>query len=150
MSAMSRRTVVRGAAWTVPVLAVAAHAPAFAASTDAPRTNGPASYVVCKLAGAGQNCQSYRVTLTLDVQPDDTWDITLTEVTFNGTLTTFMPVDFVVRFDNRVITFEFCTDNKSPSHFDIGIKFTARNRRTGVSSAVADTASLTPGTVKNC
>ena len=141
---------MRGAAWTVPVLAVAAHAPAFAASTDAPRTNGPASYVVCKLAGAGQNCQSYRVSLTLDVQPDDTWDITLTEVTFNGTQTTYTPGAFVVRFDNRVITFEFCTDNKSPSHFDIGIKFTARNRRTGVSSAVADTASLTPGTVKNC
>lgn len=34
MSHYSRRTLVRGVAWSVPVVAVAAHAPAFAASGD--------------------------------------------------------------------------------------------------------------------
>ena len=36
MSDFSRRTVVRGAAWTVPVVAVAANAPAFATSHEPP------------------------------------------------------------------------------------------------------------------
>ena len=36
MPDFSRRTVVRGTAWTVPVIAVAAHAPAFAASHEPP------------------------------------------------------------------------------------------------------------------
>ncbi len=36
MSDFSRRTVVRGTAWTVPVIAVAAHAPAFATSHEPP------------------------------------------------------------------------------------------------------------------
>lgn len=36
MSDFTRRTVVRGAAWTVPVVAVAANAPAFATSYDPP------------------------------------------------------------------------------------------------------------------
>ena len=36
MSDFSRRTVVRGTAWTVPVIAIAAQAPAFAASNVPP------------------------------------------------------------------------------------------------------------------
>ena len=36
MSDFSRRSLVRGVAWTVPVVAVATHAPAFAASNEPP------------------------------------------------------------------------------------------------------------------
>ena len=36
----SRRTVTRAAAWTVPVIAVAATAPAYAASPCDPETGG--------------------------------------------------------------------------------------------------------------
>ena len=45
MSDFSRRTVVRGAAWTVPVVAVAAQAPAFAVSPPPPRRRSSTSPV---------------------------------------------------------------------------------------------------------
>lgn len=38
----TRRTLVRGAAWSVPAISIAAAAPAFAASTDASLSYGPA------------------------------------------------------------------------------------------------------------
>ena len=54
MSDFSRRTVVRGAAWTVPVVAVAANAPAFAVSAG--RVTFESLGIACKLPGA--SCQS--------------------------------------------------------------------------------------------
>ena len=53
MSDFSRRTVVRGAAWTVPVVAVAANAPAFAVSAG--RVTFESLGIACKLPGA--SCQ---------------------------------------------------------------------------------------------
>ena len=73
MSQYSRRTVVRGAAWTIPVVAVAANAPAFAASHDAPR---PTSALTCKET-AGSKC--YRFTLAFPV-PTQAWNLLLTSV----------------------------------------------------------------------
>ena len=52
---VSRRTVTRTAAWTVPVIAVAVQAPAFAASQ--PLNCGPTAE--CKLQGDGQNTKDY-------------------------------------------------------------------------------------------
>lgn len=52
---MNRRTVVRGAAWTAPVIAVMAAAPAYAASQDCqPEAK-------CKLQGEGQNTKDYLI-----------------------------------------------------------------------------------------
>ena len=50
MSDFSRRTVVRGAAWTVPVIAVAANAPAFAVSAGT--VTFESLGIACKLPGA--------------------------------------------------------------------------------------------------
>lgn len=55
-SSLPRRTVVRGAAWTVPVVAVAAAAPAFAVSR--PVCNVTAE---CKLPGEGSNTKDYAI-----------------------------------------------------------------------------------------
>lgn len=55
----SRRTIVKGAAWSVPIIAVAAQAPAFAASQ--PITCGPTAE--CKLPGEGSNSKDYVVRL---------------------------------------------------------------------------------------
>ena len=52
-----RRTVVRGAAWTVPVIAVASAVPAFAASQAI--DCGPTAE--CKLPGEGSNTKDYVV-----------------------------------------------------------------------------------------
>lgn len=75
----SRRTVVRGAAWTIPVVAVAAQAPAFAASTDAPRP----TVTVCKET-AGSKC--YRFYLTFAMPAYD-WSITLTSLVLTNSTT---------------------------------------------------------------
>lgn len=56
----NRRTVVRGAAWTVPVVAVAASAPAFAASGN-PEPPPPVDFanaVWCKIPGKSEGGES--------------------------------------------------------------------------------------------
>lgn len=55
MTDFSRRTVVRGAAWTVPVLAVAAPIPAFAVSKRC------RPFSTCKDPGDGSNTKDYEV-----------------------------------------------------------------------------------------
>jgi hypothetical protein len=59
MTQTTRRTLVRGAAWTAPVIAVAAAAPAFAASQ--PITCAPTAE--CKQPGEGSNTKDYVVRL---------------------------------------------------------------------------------------
>lgn len=56
MTDMNRRTVVRGVAWTTPVIVVAATAPAFAASA---LVCSPTAE--CKLPGEGSNTKDYRI-----------------------------------------------------------------------------------------
>lgn len=77
MSQFNRRTLVRGAAWSIPVVAVAAHAPAFAASHDAPQPGSLA--VTCRTNGqGGGNCQGYRVVLNFQLQGTADWNIRIT------------------------------------------------------------------------
>jgi len=52
----TRRSVVRGAAWTVPVVAVATAAPAFAASSLVCTPTAE-----CKLPGEGSNTKDYAI-----------------------------------------------------------------------------------------
>lgn len=59
MGLTSRRTVVQGAAWTVPVIAIAATAPAFAAS----QSIDCSPTAECKLPGEGSNTKDYVVRL---------------------------------------------------------------------------------------
>lgn len=54
---INRRTVVRGAAWTAPVLAVAAVAPAYAVSS--PLLCAPTA--VCKDPGKGSHTKDYEI-----------------------------------------------------------------------------------------
>ncbi|MFC0221009.1 hypothetical protein [Nocardioides zeicaulis] len=134
MSALDRRTVVRGAAWSIPVVVAVAQAPAWAASTDAPSINGNGSFTICKLAGAGQNCQGYRLTVTFAVQPDDLWDIAITALAFNDNAVVPSTAAFAVRYDDATRTFEFCSDSKSPSQFRLTFRYSATNRRTGATT----------------
>lgn len=55
----TRRNIVRGAAWSVPIIAVAAQAPAFAASQ--PIECAPTAE--CKMPGEGSNSKDYVVRL---------------------------------------------------------------------------------------
>jgi hypothetical protein len=135
MSQYNRRTIVRGAAWTIPVVAVASTAPAFAASTDAPTVPGASSFTVCRDTGEGQNCQGYRFSLALAVQPGDTWDIVLTDVRIAGSplLVSTTPQNFVVTATSNIISFNVC-GNFSASQISFTLKYSATNRRTGVTT----------------
>lgn len=55
MTDMTRRTVVRGTAWTIPVIAIAATAPAFAVSQRCKPVPQ------CKNPGDGQNNKTYYI-----------------------------------------------------------------------------------------
>lgn len=65
MSDFSRRSLVRGVAWTVPVVAVAAHAPAFAASSPPIIITGFTDAAKCSgRSGAPGNEFTYIFTFT--------------------------------------------------------------------------------------
>ena len=69
MSDFSRRTVVRGAAWSVPVIAVAGPIPAFATSCQT-FTFGATS---CKCAGAhDEDVKGYNLTICFNCPPGQT------------------------------------------------------------------------------
>jgi hypothetical protein len=135
MSQFNRRTVVRGAAWSIPIVAVATNAPAFAASTDAPAIPNAGAFSVCRNTGEGQSCQGYRFTLALSVQPSDTWDIAFTDVRIGGTqlLLATTPRMFAVTATSNVITFDVC-GNFSASQISFTLKYSATNRRTGATT----------------
>lgn len=121
------------------MVAVAAQAPALAASTDAP-TVGRNAVVACKDPGLGSNCQGYRLSLNLTVQPSDPWTIDLTQVTLtfpSGRSTGLAPAPMTftdVTMTSNVLNFVVCTKDNSGDKFDLTVTYTATNQRTGVST----------------
>lgn len=127
MSHFDRRTLVRGAAWSIPVVVIAAQAPAFAASHDAPTVG---SFSVCKQPGGPNavNCQGYRITVSLSVQPGKTWTIDLTQVNINGAnlLGSTDPLQFTgVTTTANSITFSVCTNANSGDKPELTLRYTA-------------------------
>ena len=124
---INRRTVVRGAAWSIPVVAVAANAPAFAASTDAP---GFKNYFGCKTPGDpnGPNCQGYRLNMSFDVQGTYEWTIVLTSVKVDNVDFTnnVQPTTrtFTISATSPAFEFRVCTTS-SPGQIDLDVAYTA-------------------------
>lgn len=126
-------------------MAVAANAPAYAASTDAPVIG---SIVACKTAGVGQNCKGYRFTVTFAVMPSDPWtiDLDLVSLKFKSgsvlTLTTATtPTTFEVSSSNtNSIPFLSCTEDNSGDKFELTLGYTATNvNNTSVSQSFTGT-----------
>ena len=134
MSQYSRRTVVRGAAWSIPVVAVAATAPAFAASTDAPRPTA----TVCKET-AGSKC--YRFFFSFAV-PSYNWDILLTSLVMTNSTTgpggeelinLTTPKSFTVTTTGaNFVQVQACTTGNLASSGDVVLKYSAQ--RTGMAA----------------
>ncbi len=77
---VSRRTVARGVAWSVPVVAVSVAAPAFAVSpAQAPPV---ASVSVCQCQG--QNTKKYQLTLTFSTTSTHTFSISNVSIVESG------------------------------------------------------------------
>ena len=128
MSEFNRRTLVRGAAWSIPVVAIAAHAPAFAASTDAPT---PGSLMMdCRTNGqGGGNCQGYRLAVNFNLQGTTSWNIRITtaQITSSAgaTLSVNEPVmPYVVSPTNSSMNLWFCSAS-SPSGLTLDISYSA-------------------------
>ncbi len=90
MANYTRRTVVRGAAWTVPVIAVAAPIPAFAASYPPVIIQGYTEAAKCPGQSAGGNSNEFTyiftfTTTTPNVTPD-MFTVAGSQVIINGTI----------------------------------------------------------------
>jgi hypothetical protein len=118
---------VRGAAWSLPVVAVAAHAPAFASSTNAPRP----SVTVCKET-AGSKC--YRFALSIQA-PSQDWTITLTSLVVTNDTTPVggeeliaqtSPKDLAVTTTGaNLFQVQACTTGNLASWAAVTLKYTA-------------------------
>ena len=147
MSQYNRRTLVRGAAWSIPVVAVAANAPAFAASQDAPVAGGIT--MVCRTTGNGQNgnCQGYRIVLNFGIQGPYDWDITITPqqvVTSNGaTVEIKIPatVPSTVNASNSTMPVWFCS-TASGDNLSVQVTYTARRSDLPGSTPIVQTFPL--------
>ncbi|KRE92571.1 hypothetical protein ASG76_16520 [Nocardioides sp. Soil774] len=145
---INRRTVVRGAAWSIPVVAVAANAPAFAASTDAPVISSIS--VTCRTTGQGNgNCQGYRLALAFQVQGTYSWSINITAaqiVTDTGVTQSINSPVFPVTIsalNPTIPNLWFCSAS-SPSKMDLRITYTAT--RTDAQAPPASTISYPSAT----
>lgn len=90
MSDFSRRSLVRGVAWSVPVVAVAAHAPAFAVSSPPIIISGYTEAAKCPGQSAGGNDNEFTyiftfTTTTSGVTPE-MFTIAGATVNINGTI----------------------------------------------------------------
>ena len=90
MTDFSRRTVVRGTAWSVPVIAIAAQAPAFAASAPPIIITGYTKASKCPGKSAGGNGNEFTYifsfTTTTSGVTADMFTIAGAEVNINGTI----------------------------------------------------------------
>ncbi|WP_210437690.1 hypothetical protein [Nocardioides xinjiangensis] len=155
MSQINRRSVVRGAAWSVPVVAAAAHAPAYAASTDPPTIAGPSAFAgSCKQPGGPNtvNCQGYRLSINFSVQPGDPWNITFTDVVLNGTsyISGTSPKTVTgLTTTSSMVTLVVCTNTNSQGPVTAALTYTATNTRTNVTTTVS-TGTIDLGVVPPC
>ena len=132
VSQFNRRTLVRGAAWSIPVVAVAAHAPAFATSTDAPAPHS--MEMTCRTVGNGQgNCHGYRLVLTFQVQGPYTWNVSIlpSQITFTGgaALEIKTPTTFPYQISPSVNTMRlwFCKSTNSADFLNnLTIRYTVQ------------------------
>jgi len=143
MSQYNRRTIVRGAAWTIPVVAVASTAPAFAASLDAPRPGG--LQALCRTTGQGNgNCQGYRFRLTFLVDPPHSWNVSISlgqiSPSTGPALQIKTPTSFpqVISSTNPSFDLWFCTSS-SPSQIGLSVSYTTWRTDQPQSTAVTRT-----------
>ena len=85
---VSRRTVARGVAWSVPVVAVGVAVPAFAVSPVASPTADVGDS--CKCAGAGANNYDFKTVLTF-TGSGTTYPVAVGNISTSGTVQASIP-----------------------------------------------------------
>ena len=148
---VSRRSVARGAAWTVPIVAVAVSAPAFAASAgSAPQVSILGG---CRCGTGGGTVKPYRLDVTFTNSTIWTFTITNPTITVSGnpgndvTLLTTVPAQTnQVPPGTKVLRYRF-TRGSNPSTDSVTFTWTATNNTTHQSFNGTTTANVTWG---NC
>jgi hypothetical protein len=127
---VTRRTIARGAAWTVPIVAVAVSAPAFAASAgSAPQVTALGG---CRCGTGGGTTKPYRLDVTFTNATSSAFTITNPTITVSGTpgdnvtlLATTPPQTNVVAANStKVIQYRF-TRGSNPSSDSVVFTWTA-------------------------
>jgi hypothetical protein len=144
-SGISRRTVVKGAAWSVPAIVVATAAPAMAATPIVTIGVG----LACKHPGAGDE-KHYHFELTVTNNGGATTTVTITEMVLvptSGQDVTFTePAPFTVGAHSSecIVVDSNITTNSSNGTLLVSYEFTLEGGGTGTFEAAIDVGSLPP------
>ena len=133
---VSRRTLARGAAWTVPVVAIAVAAPAFAASpTYTPTLTLMAG---CRCGVGGGPVKPYRIDVTFTNTGGDTFAVTNPDVIITGVDATNELLQVTPAQTNTLptgikkLTYTFTRGN-NPSSDTVTFEYTITNQTTSLS-----------------
>jgi hypothetical protein len=133
---LSRRSVARGAAWSVPLVAIAITAPAYAASFGTPPNALAKS---CKCAGSGPNNWDFKTVLSFDGSGGN-FTVVINSWSFDGVVQPNpVPNFFVLTNGDGDVVLSINRTNSSAKH-DASVTYTITNTDTGTSNTV--TASL--------
>ncbi|HET7277773.1 MAG TPA: hypothetical protein VFJ22_06825 [Dermatophilaceae bacterium] len=144
-SGISRRTVVKGAAWSVPAVVVAGAAPAYAATPIVTIGVG----LACKHPGAGDE-KHYHFELTVTNNGGATTTVTISEITLvptSGQTVTFTepaPFDVAAHSSECIVVDSDITANSSNGTLLVSYDFTLEGGGTGHFEAAIDVGSLPP------
>ena len=131
---VSRRSLTRGAAWTVPVVAVSVAAPAFAASLRYSVVTDPAKS--CKCPGGGSPF-TYNLNLAITTPGPDSYTLAITDFKVDGAAlvapSVFLgPTTLVLPGgEGNPVLVRFRSSNSNSTH-TITFTFTPTNTSTGV------------------
>jgi hypothetical protein len=136
---VSRRAVARGAAWTVPLVAIAVAAPAFAVSPGGP----PVGSLVtsCRCIGNGD---FYRLNVSFTNTGTDTYTVTGTSLTStNSGTTTYVVQQVQVPPGTSVQVFQFLRSNNT-STIQVSFTYTTTNNTTSVTDPAVTISDSVP------
>ena len=134
-SQVSRRTIARGAAWSVPVALVAVAAPAYAASFHPP---GSSANNGCKCPGGGSP-YTYNINVVFTTPGTDSYTFHVDSFKVDGAAlvapSVFLgPNDVTLPGGEGSALFRFRSTNSSSTH-TIEITYTPQNTTTGQTGA---------------
>ncbi|MEO6512342.1 MAG: hypothetical protein ABIO16_15195 [Nocardioides sp.] len=123
---VSRRTVARGVAWSVPVVAVSVAAPAFAASITKPTASGSSDSCKCPPTN------SYFLSVTYSTPGNDSWTFNVTQILFDTFDEPFtQPVNKTLAGGDGTLRYGILNvDNNNNTPYAVTITFTATNTTT--------------------
>ncbi len=127
---VSRRSVARGAAWSVPVLAVAVAAPAYAASAGAPPSALSKS---CKCAGSGPNNYDFKTVVSF-TGTSGTYTVVVNSWSFDGVVQPNPSPNSLTLVNGTGDLVLHTNKTNSAAKHDATVTYTITDTLTGVSS----------------